>query len=233
MSRLLILFFATLATSLLSQESLTEIKRNIFQNLNSSVNQNYIRLINEGATDNEGQADFAFPNWVKFNFESKDGDSYVLDSANYHFSDDLMLFINKGKLFHLFPAEVKRIDAEGLTYVPYPSADNNQLGYYELLIDGELQLLKKYKLIKEKVMDNPLGISHSNQKYKITRKPLFYYYNSQRKRIQEVPKKKKDLIKIFTKNRSKMLSYAKGNGLNSKSESDLVLLFTHYNELNL
>lgn len=116
MSKTFVLFFTLCGNVLISQSSLTEIKRNIFQDLNSSVNQNYIRLINEGMTEDVQNEFYAFPQWVEFKVKSKDGDNVVLDSANYHIYDDIMLFLYIGELFYLFPEQVDRIYVGDKTY---------------------------------------------------------------------------------------------------------------------
>ena len=231
MRRVITISLLCFAQALISQSSLTEIKRNIYQNLNSSVNQNYIRLINEGMTSDGSNEYFAFEDWTEFQVESQEGDLINLDSANYHIHDDIMLFIDEGAMFFLFPEQVDRIYADDMVFTSYKH-EKNKYNYFEILAQGEFQLLKKYKVIKERVVDNPLGITHGTQEYTFKRKPEYYYYDVIKEQINRVPKKKKDLIRIFKKNKSKMLDFARLNKLNSKSEEDLITLFDYYNQLN-
>jgi hypothetical protein len=187
--------------------------------------------MNEGMTGDVDNDFYAFKDWVSVRVESISGEMVSIDSANYHIYDDLMLFVHKGQLFLIYPDQINRIYAENKTFTSYKNEDNNY-NYFEIIAEGEFQLLKKYKIAKEKVMDNPMGISHGNQEYKYTQKANFYYYNTLKDEIAAVPKKKNELIKIFSRNKSKMLNFARDNKLNSKSETDLIKMFNYYNQLN-
>lgn len=214
-----------------SQASLTEIKRNIYQNLNSSVNQNYIRLINEGMTEDVTNKYYAYEDWTRIKVESVEGDIVEIDSANYHIHDDIILFINDGEMFILFPDQIDRVYANNDTYVTYKN-DENEYGYYSILTEGKFQLLKKHYVKKEKVNNHPMGITGGGpQEYKYRKKYKYFYFDVLRDRLLPVPRKKKDLIKIFSRNKSKMINYARDNKLNSKSEGDLISLFSYYNQL--
>ncbi len=231
MSKVSILFFTVIGNVLIAQSSLTEIKRNIYQDLNSSVNQNYVRLINEAKTKDVQNEFYAFSEWVEFEVLSKDGDTIFLDSANYHIYNDMMLFLSEGKLYYLYPEEANKISVQDKTYTAYRS-DEKESGYYELLVDGAIQLLKKYKVSKEKIVNHPMGITHGQSDYKYRIKSEFYYNDTLKNKVNHVPRKKKNLMKIFSRKRNRMIAFAKENKLNNKSEEHLVKLFSYYNQLD-
>ena len=220
------------STILISQSAETEVKRNIFLDLNSSVNQNYIRLLNESAAlGNSNNLYFAFEDWTPIDVYSKKGDHIRIDSANYHMHDDVMFFKNKGNLSYLFPQEIEKIETHGITYIALKDARSTKYLYYELLVDGDYKLLKKQELVKKKVNDHPMGITHTPNEYKLVLKSKYLYHSSKNNNVEELPRKKNKLIKIFARNRNRMVQYARESDLSPKSEEDLIRLFQFYNVL--
>ena len=47
-----------------------------------------------------------------------------------------------------------------------------------------------------------------------------------------LPKNKKKLIGIFTKDRNRMVQYARDNNISMKSETDLINMFDYYNQID-
>ena len=98
MKKLFILAFSLCPLLLSSQASLDDLKFNVFQDLNSTANQNYIRLMNEQERGEENSQSFLFDNWKKATVTSKKGEVLELDSLNFHIEDQNMFFMKNGKI---------------------------------------------------------------------------------------------------------------------------------------
>ena len=229
-----LLFFALILSSVFgySQASLDIIKRETYTNVNNTANQNYIRLFNKEGDRLSKNEFFAFNDWKKIKVLSKEKETLVIDSANYHFIDERMLFIKDGQLNYLFPREVDRIFVDDAVYIPVKLRDKTEYKYYELLVDGDLRLLKKHEVRKERVSNHPMGISHGPQKTKVKIVQKFYYHDTKKGELSKLPSNKKKIIKIFKKNKKRMLQYAKKHSISTNSQEDLVKLFSHYNNSN-
>ncbi len=213
-----------------AQSDLVEVRRDFSRNPNYATNQNYIRLAENEKNKNAENIYFAFKDWAKAEVYVKETDPISIDSANYHVVDDQMFFIKNGKLSFIYPDAIEKIKIGNRLYKPF-IADGAKMVYYEVLANGKLLLLKKLEIRKERVLTNPLGISDGSQQYKETRKEKLFYYSTKKALIKEVPKKKKNLIKIFPKHKYKVTQFVKENGLLSKSETDLIKIFDYYNQL--
>jgi hypothetical protein len=235
MKKLLVLALALSPVVLISQASLDDLKFNVFQNLNSTANQNYIRLMNEQERGEEGTQSFLFDNWQKATVTSKNDEILELDSLNYHIEDQNMFFMHKGKMYFLFPSVIENISVADRNFMSLHVKDkeraHNPYQFYEILVKGELNLLKKHEIEKRKVNDHPMGISSGIEKYDYYSKSKLYYANDELSVVEELPRSKKNIIKIFKRNRNRMVEYARENNASPKSESDMVGMFSYYNSI--
>lgn len=233
MRYLIILIIVFISGLGFGQASLNDLKFNVFQNLNSSVNQNYIRLLNESATADDKEANFEFDDWTNFEVYAKSGESMMLDSANYHIPDETMFFKLDGRLYYLYPNQVDYILVDDRKFISKKIGDGSKTKYkyYELLVEGEMNLLKDKILEKKKINNHPMGVSHGVQEYKLIDKVKYYYCSNDDNDIEEVPGSKKNFIKIFKRNKNRMIQFARSNDISTKSEDDLIRMFSYNNQI--
>ncbi len=226
-----ILFF--ISNSNYGQAALHDLKLNVFQNLNSSVNQNYIRLLNESASGNDTEANFEFDDWTNFEVFAKSGGSMMLDSANYHISDETMFFNLDGRLYYLYPNQVDYILVDNRKFISKKigGGSKTKYKYYEVLVEGEMNLLKNKSLERKKINNHPMGVSHGVEEYELKEKVKYYYCTLDDKEAIDVPSSKKNFIKIFKRNRNSMVQFARTNNISTKSEADLIRMFTYNNQI--
>jgi hypothetical protein len=229
----LIVAISVIAFSLQSQTSLDDVKFNIFQNLNSSVNQNYIRLLNEAERLDERQLVFEFDDWQQAKLITQSDEEVLIDSCNFNIKDQTMFFQRKGSLYFLYPSQMKTIFFNEREFIPLPESNtpNSGFSYYEILSEGDINLLKYKSLEKKKVNNHPMGISSGIDKYKYSEKIKFYYSRNEYRKLELVPRNKKNFIKIFQRDRNRIVQYARENNISPKSEKDLKAIFDYYNSL--
>jgi hypothetical protein len=217
---------------LIGQQSLEEIKKNVYSNPFSEANQNYIRLMEEGAYKTNTEELFLLKDWGKMAVIGYGDIKLEVDSANYVITDDKIYFIDEGKLYHLFPGQVEQLAIASVIFGCYyyeGKSERRKLGYFEILIDGELDLLKKYKIKNRKVNNNPMGIG--NKKVEQYQAYDLYYFDPDEQIALPVPSKKGKIIDLFGRKRSKMIDFARERDLSLNSENDVKLLFAYYNML--
>lgn len=219
--------------SLAAQSSLDDLKFNVFQNLNNSVHQNYIRLLNESEQGKELDAVFEFDDWTPMLVTDLKDQQLKLDSCNYHLEDETIFFLRDNKLYYLFPSQIKSAAAGERVFIPV-SEKNTKHGpfkYYELLAEGKMILLKDVIVEKRKINNHPMGIDHGVIEYENTIKTKFYYSHDGLRSIHELPRSKNKLIKLFRSNRNRMVEFARDNQISPRSEQDLKAMFTYYNNI--
>lgn len=235
MKKLFILAFSLCPLLLSSQASLDDLKFNVFQDLNSTANQNYIRLMNEQERGEENSQSFLFDNWKKSTVTSKEGEVLELDSLNFHIEDQNMFFMKNGKMYFLFPAVIENIRVEDRYFTAIQNQNSEKSGnayqFYEVLVSGQLKLLKKYEIEKRKLNNHPMGISSGIEKYDYYSKAKLYYANDKLSLVEELPRSRKNIIKIFKRNRNRMVEYARENNASPKSEADMIGMFSYYNSI--
>lgn len=137
----------------------------------------------------------------------------------YRFADDEMQIMHQEKIKALFPQKIKKLifkKGDSLqTFIPkeYSDKKNTNLGYFELLADGKMKLLKQYqKSGKEKIKTN-----------------LFYQTEDLPAKCFKV--KKSSVLKLMKKHKSEVSKFIVKNKLNVKKEKDLTKVFDFYNSL--
>lgn len=234
MKRLNFLLLFVFVGTITAQESLDALKLFVYPGRNDYVMQNYIRLLNEMEQPNSDMKEFRFDEWQSAKVVSNEDEIVQLDSVNFHINDETMFFMREGNMYFLYPDKVKMVSFEDEIFVPFKSDldKNHPFKFFEVLIDGDLTLLKDYKVDKVKVNNHPMGIESGVTKYKTVEKSKLYYHYKGSKPIHEVPKNKNKFLKIFKRNKVQMLEFAKSENISTREESDIQYAFQFYNELN-
>lgn len=101
-------------------------------------------------------------------------------------------------------------------------------GFFELLVDGSIPLLKKTDAIYKRSNYNT-ALMVGNKNDKIVKKETLYYISDNQ--FVKVPTSKKKLLNVFSKKREEMDTFIKTNILALRKERDVVTAFTHFNKI--
>lgn len=118
--------------------------------------------------------------------------------------------------------------------VKYKAVKINSKTYAFLKVLSEINktlILERAKidLIPSKSAKDSFGKS-SKAHFK-RKKDSFYIFNTEKEKLTQIPKSKRQFIKAFPKNKEKIKNYIKQNKINLKSKEDLIKLFNYYYNL--
>ncbi|MBA4301761.1 CarboxypepD_reg-like domain-containing protein [Algoriphagus alkaliphilus] len=99
-------------------------------------------------------------------------------------------------------------------------------GFFEVLVEGDLPLMRRTKAIfKESNYNTALMVGNRNDQ--IIKRNVYYYLKG--KDLFEVPKKRKELFKIFGEKAAEMQAFVEENEMDLKKNGSIFQLFTNYN----
>jgi len=226
------LIFMIALLQLSAQEALTEVKKLAYGNPFNAGNENFINMTNSMSDDNQVSL-MMFDDWKPIEIHGVKDELIFIDSANYHLEANKILFIQHGNLYELYPEKIQNAQIDNHKFVSLiHEVDKKTLqrSYFEILVEGDYNLLSKQELVKEITNSSPLGLSATKEvRFVLTEK--LYYQSSSGRRPVVVPKKKADFTKIFRRDRDKLVSYAKSNKLSLKRTEDVRTIFNYYNSL--
>jgi hypothetical protein len=137
----------------------------------------------------------------------------------YRFLDDEMQIMHEEKIKALFPQKIKKLifkkNETEQTFIPveYSNKKTVNLGYFELLADGKMKLLKQFqKSGKEKI-----------------KTVLFLQNESEPAKSFKV--KKSSILKLMSRHKSAVSKFIVKKKINVKKENDLKKVFDYYNSL--
>lgn len=143
---------------------------------------------------------------------NKDDKIYYLPKVmNY-----TVTFINNNKVYQIFTDTDK---------------DSSKDGFFVVLFKSDnISLLLKEKIIISTKVDPILGFDQKNPP-KLKRLKDKLYIGFKNNTIREFPRRKKDILKLFSTKSNEIKSYAKKNNLNLKNKQDLIKIFAYYDSL--
>ncbi len=137
----------------------------------------------------------------------------------YRFADDEMQIMHEEKIKAIVPQKVKKLifkqNGKEQVFVPIEYSDKKtvNLGYFELLADGKMKLLKQFqKKGKDKI-----------------KTVLFFQNENDPAECFKV--KKSSVLKLMSKHKSSVSKFIIENKINVKKENDLKKVFDYYNSL--
>ncbi|MFN3999445.1 carboxypeptidase-like regulatory domain-containing protein [Algoriphagus sp.] len=99
-------------------------------------------------------------------------------------------------------------------------------GFFEVIVEGDLPLMRRTKAIfKESNYNTALMVGNRNDQ--IIKRNVYYYLKG--KDLFEVPKKRKDLYKIFGEKAAEIEAFVEQNEMDLKKNGSIFQLFTYYN----
>ena len=102
------------------------------------------------------------------------------------------------------------------------------VGFFELLVDGSIPLIKKTDAIYKRSNYNT-ALMVGNKNDKIVKKETLYYISNNH--FVKVPTSKKKLLNVFSNKKDEMDAFIKANILALRRERDVVTAFTHFNKI--
>ena len=150
----------------------------------------------------------------------------------YNGYDDRMEYKHKSGIsfFLAKPEDFKEILLGGSTFIyeEFKLGRKKVQGYYEVLSDGKISLLKKYTIAyKEAEPQKPFS---DPKPAKFVKKPNTYYIYKGEENIYEI-KNEKECLAILQDQKNKLAKYIKSEKLKIKKEEDLKKLIEYYNTL--
>ena len=137
----------------------------------------------------------------------------------YRFADDEMQIMHQGKIKAIVPQKVNKLIFQNgekkQIFVPmeYSDKKNVNLGYFELLVDGEMKLLKQFQKKGKDKIKTVLFFQNENE-------PAKYF-----------KVKKSSILKLMSKHKSAVSKFISENKISLKKENDLKKVFEFYNSL--
>jgi hypothetical protein len=100
--------------------------------------------------------------------------------------------------------------------------------WFELLVNGPMRLLYRYKLEKRKTDYHPGLLHASNFEWTLRHE---YYYSDGREAAKELKLSKKKLLKLFGSRAPEVEAFMKANHLRTRDREHLAAIFRFYNSL--
>ncbi len=127
--------------------------------------------------------------------------------------------------------EIVWVDKKGIRDIFKNTSNFNTevgIGFFLILYEGEISLLKHTKLILlESNYNQAMDVGSKSKKY--LKKEKYYIYSDGK--ISNVKKTKKKILKVFKDKSESVKKYANENNLSFKNDSDLAKIFEYYNSL--
>ena len=159
----------------------------------------------------------------------------ALYAMRYNAYYDEMEYEKKGVFYNLPKVFNYTVHFESLnkTYkiYSYPLIGKEEKGFFVLLYSGEKISLLNKEIVK---FHEEVKAKSGYDKYippKLKRAKDKIYITSNKDAAKPLPKKKKEILALFSNKSKDVEKYAKSNGLGFKKTNDLIALFTYYNGL--
>lgn len=178
------------------------------------------------------EKDIAGTQYLDKNFQ----ESYILKvngveikdmPLRYNIYSDNMEFRKDGQTFVVaFPSEIHRIKLGGKTFIyeQYVSANKVTFGYFQILREGDYQLLKKYittlKIPEKRDSEDSLRFARQS--------PTYYFRRGEGKIYAIITQKQ--LIKILQPVHQPVIDFIKANKINGRDELKLIRLMDFLEE---
>jgi hypothetical protein len=216
----------------LSQQSLDEVKKLAYGNPFTDANESFINTVNEMASGDLFSL-MLFSGWEEMEVFGKDASHIVVDSANYHIRDDRILFIEEDVYYELYPERIThvRIGDRHFIYDQYKANKRSLVAsYFELLEDGDYRLLRKHVIEREVKNNHPMGLPAARE-VRFRHTADLYYQTGPKARPEPLPTRKRDLIRIFRRDRDEMVIFAAENKISLRDDEEMRAFFAYYNSL--
>jgi len=161
---------------------------------------------------------FLTNNFIKSTLIDFEGEKFEVE-LRYRFFDDEMQIMHQEKIKALFPQKVKKLifkkNEVEQVFIPLEYSDKKtiNLGYFELLTDGKMKLLKQYKKGGKKDIKTE------------------FFFQTEDTPAECFKVKKSSILKVLKRHKSEVSKFIVENKMDIKKENDLKKVFDFYNSL--
>jgi len=120
----------------------------------------------------------------------------------------------------------KGIEQKLINCAVYTKNNSNVLGFFQILSEGKILLLKKTNLKLLNANYNGTVVAGNKDNKYIKEYKYFVYKNN---KIIKIRKRRKNILKTFNNQANKIEKFVKQNNLSYKKEYDLIKIFNFYN----
>lgn len=197
------------------------------QNLPSIVNESNFIPYKPNTKDNNIKGSiFLFEEWNnRLTLLGIDKKVYNFNSnTNYNVLTDEFIVRTNDTLYTLNDMNVDHISFKGLKFRKM----NN--GYFNLLTEGKLELLKKYSLLVNQSPVDPISKEKiGSDSYKLSSK---FFYMKDKTNMLGFNLNKRSLLNLMDINKRKtIIKFSKERKLSFKKEKDVIKIINYYNSL--
>lgn len=191
---------------------------------------NYSGNTTKGNTDTQ----YLYDGWNKGTVKLSNDSLYRGMNLMYDLSNDRLIFKADNGIPQLFKLQVKEFTIaapeNGGTSrrykCGYPAVDGgNEKTFYEILSEGKNILLKRTQM--KRVEEREAGMLYSVKKMK----PMETYFIINNNKLIKIKREKNVIYPILSPNKTEIEIYVSSNKLSLKKDSDLSILFDHFNSL--
>ena len=201
----------------MSNEKITSPHKNQKEEIQKNSSKLYFLVAESFPLEKNGRK-FLNNSFIKSTIIDFEDEQFEVE-LRYRFADDEMQIIHQEEIKAIVPQKVKKLifknEGKEQIFVPieYSNKKNVNLGYFELLTDGKMKLLKQFqKSGKEKI-----------------KTVLFSQIETEPAKCFKV--KKSSILKLMSKHKSSVARFIIENEINVKNENDLKKVFDYYNSL--
>lgn len=224
--------FCLMASAGYAQEADEMIFQTAFSELTGTMPREELPYytFNKGRMANVEGSGLLNQEWTEGVILSFDDERYRAQLRYDAFNDEMQV-LSDGKTKALYPARIKGVRLNDQIFVPYPfveGKDSPKTGFFEVLAQGEVTLLKRYKAVQQQVAE-----IHPTQGKRLTGDIEIvileaYFYSSKGRPAAKLRTSKGGVMSVLNKRRKAVAQYAKENGLNPRKEKDLIEIFNFY-----
>ncbi|MGN7987412.1 hypothetical protein ACTJKC_08730 [Pedobacter sp. 22226] len=185
-------------------------------------------------TKGNNDVSYLYETWNKGSVKLSNDSLYKGMNLMYDLSNDRLIFKADNDLPQLFKLAVKEFTitssenggASKKFKSGYPSIDGgNEKTFYEILSEGKITLLKRVQM--KRVDEREAGMLYSVKKMK----PVDTYFIEKAGKLEKIKRERSAIYPLLSQNKAEVDSYISSNKLNIKKDSDLSVLFDHFNTL--
>jgi hypothetical protein len=199
-----------------------------FANPFHSSSQQYLAMANY---KNRDLKEFLNYDWVSAEILGNSNEMVILDSVNYFFPEQKIIFFSDGQLMELYPDQVQKVRIGNEKYLPFIDKNNKKkaLQFFEVLAGTEFKVLKITKVTEEAKSIHPMGIKSGESK--LVKRFKYFFVRENTNIAIPIPGNKHKFLKTFKKHKKKLVLFLEKRGLSPRVENDLILIARYYNKL--
>tara|TARA_R110002073_G_scaffold336208_1_gene530872 strand:- start:15582 stop:16280 length:699 start_codon:yes stop_codon:yes gene_type:complete len=190
------------------------------------------KMSNAKAVDKVRGTPYMFENWNN-NSEilTEDKKTYQIADLNYNVSSDMFAVkISTDSVFIFRPDYLKEVTINNRTFKKKLDVVSGLFNYYEVIATSEKgEILKRSRKTIRTGITNRLTMQREPDYYVL--KEDYYYLNFDDESIQELPLKKKNVLKVLGSKSVQIKEYVSEHKLSVKDEEDLQQIFKFYDSL--